>query len=68
LWNTEERIDGNGVYNLGIERNGMVVDLDRSKSEAATLWENVLLDKHYSPMVRDGARSLFKNSKLHDKA
>lgn len=67
LWNTEERIDGNGVYNLGIERNGMIVDLDRSKSEAATLWENVLLDKHYSPMVRDGARSLFKNSKLHDK-
>lgn len=66
LWNTEERIDGNGTYNLGIEREDMVVDLDRSKSEAATLWENVLLDKHYSPMVRDGARSLFKNSKLNE--
>lgn len=66
LWSTEERIDGNGVYSLGIEREDMIIDLDRSKSEAATLWENVILDKHYSPMVRDGARSLFKNSKQQD--
>ncbi|EGW29912.1 uncharacterized protein SPAPADRAFT_143913 [Spathaspora passalidarum NRRL Y-27907] len=63
LWNTEERISGEGTYNLGIEREDREVELERSNSEAATLWENVLLDKHYCPLVRDGSRSLMKNSK-----
>lgn len=63
LWNTEERISGEGSYILGIERTDREIELERSNSEAATLWENVLLDKHYCPMVRDGARSLMNNSK-----
>lgn len=64
LWNTEERISGEGSYILGTERAiNREVELERCNSGAATLWENVLLDKHYSPMVRDGARSLMKNSK-----
>ncbi|EMG47619.1 NOC3 Nucleolar complex-associated protein 3 [Candida maltosa Xu316] len=63
LWNTEERISGEGSYVLGIERLNKDVDLERSNSGAATLWENVLLDKHYANMVKDGSRSLMKNSK-----
>lgn len=66
LWNTEERISGEGSYHLGIENNKSL-ELERSNAEAATLWENVLLDKHYSPMVRDGSRSLMKLSKVNDR-
>lgn len=62
LWNTEERISGEGSYALGIETL-REVELERCNSGAATLWESVLLDKHYCPMVRDGLRSLMKNSK-----
>lgn len=67
LWDTEERISGEGSYNLGTERPDKEVELDRSNAVAATLWENVLLDKHYSPMVRDGSRSLMKMSKMNDR-
>jgi nucleolar complex protein 3 len=63
LWNTEERINGEGTYILGLERLDREVELERCNAGAATLWENVLLDKHYNPMVRDGSRSLMKNSK-----
>lgn len=63
LWNTEERISGEGLYVLGTERLDREVELERCNAGAATLWESVLLDKHYSPMVRDGSRSLMKNSK-----
>lgn len=63
LWNSEERIAGEGSYMLGIERLDRDVELERCNSGAATLWENVLLDKHYCPLVRDGSRSLMKNSK-----
>lgn len=63
LWNTEERISGEGNYVLGIERLNKDVDIERSNSGAATLWENVLLDKHYANLVKDGSRSLMKNSK-----
>lgn len=63
LWNTEERISGEGTYILGLERLDREVELQRCNSGAATLWENVLLDKHYNPMIRDGSRSLMKNSK-----
>lgn len=67
LWNTEERISGEGSYILGIERTDREVELERCNSEAATLWENVLLDKHYCPMVKDGSRSLMKNCKSDDR-
>ncbi|CAK7893747.1 nucleolar complex-associated protein 3 [[Candida] anglica] len=64
LWNTEERISGEGSYVLGTERVSLKeVELERSNAGAATLWETVLLDKHYCPMVKYGARSLMKNSK-----
>lgn len=67
LWNTEERISGEGTYILGIERSDREVELERSNSGAATLWENVLLDKHYCPMVKDGSRSLMNNSKPNER-
>lgn len=67
LWDTEEKISGEGSYNLGTERPDKEVELDRCNAAAATLWENVLLDKHYSPMVRDGSRSLMKMSKMNDR-
>lgn len=67
LWNTEERISGEGTYHLGIEKANKEIELERSNAAAATLWENVLLDKHYSPMVRDGSRSLMKLSKANDR-
>lgn len=67
LWNTEERISGEGTYHLGIESGNKEVELERSNAAAATLWESVLLDNHYSPMVRDGSRSLMKLSKANDR-
>lgn len=67
LWNTEERISGEGTYVLGIERSDREVELERSNSNAATLWENVLLDKHYCPMIKDGSRSLMKNSRPNER-
>lgn len=60
LYDTEDR-SGDGRYILGTEVEQ--VELERSNAEAATLWENVLLDKHYAVMVRDGSRSLLKQSK-----
>ncbi|CAN3374708.1 hypothetical protein DIURU_002311 [Diutina rugosa] len=68
LYSTEES-SGEGNYILGIESNlrSEVVEVARSQPEAATLWENVLLDKHYNPQVRDGSRSLMKQSKETNK-
>ncbi|GEQ70635.1 hypothetical protein JCM33374_g4313 [Metschnikowia sp. JCM 33374] len=63
LWSTEENISGEGNYILGYEKTGMEVDLERSNVGSAVLWENVLLDKHYSSVIKDGSRSLMKNSK-----
>ncbi|KAK6203549.1 CBF/Mak21 family-domain-containing protein [Scheffersomyces amazonensis] len=66
LWNTDESIV-EGSYILGIEQPHIDVELERCNSGAATLWENVLLENHYCPVVRDGARSLMKNSKPNDR-
>lgn len=60
LYDSDER-SGDGRYVMGSEVEK--VELERSNAEAATLWENVLLDKHYAVMVRDGSRSLGKQSK-----
>lgn len=62
LWNTEDQIHGDGKYILGIERADREVELEACHSEDAFLWENALLEKHYSPHVRENARQLFKNS------
>lgn len=64
LWSTEDRISGEGEYVLGTEKEGFEVDIERSNVGSAVLWENVLLDKHYCPVIRDGARSLMKSSKV----
>lgn len=68
LYSTEESL-GEGHYILGIEPNLRldVVEVARSQPEAATLWENVLLDKHYNPQVRDGLRLLMKQLKETNK-
>jgi len=63
LWSTEDTIGGEGDYVLGIEKEGFEVDYERSNVGSAVLWENVLLDKHYCPVIRDGSRSLMKSSK-----
>ncbi|KAI5959916.1 uncharacterized protein KGF55_005148 [Candida pseudojiufengensis] len=63
LWNTEDSV-GEGNYILGIEKNDeSIIRLERCNIGSATLWENVLLDNYYAPMVKDGSRSLMKNSK-----
>lgn len=64
LWNTEERIAGEGSYILGIEKPDREVQLERCNSGAATLWENVLLEKHYSPYVKEAASTIMKNSQV----
>lgn len=66
LWNTEERISGEGLYVLGIESSNRDVELDRCNSGAATIWENVLLDKHYCTTIKDGSRHLMKLSKSNN--
>lgn len=63
LWSTEDRISGEGEYILGIEKEDFEVDFERTNIGSAVLWENILLDKHYCPIIRDGSRSLMKNSK-----
>ncbi|OBA23481.1 nucleolar complex-associated protein 3 [Metschnikowia bicuspidata var. bicuspidata NRRL YB-4993] len=63
LWSTEENISGEGSYILGYEKTGYEVDLERTNVGSAVLWENVLLDRHYSAVIKDGSRSLMKNSK-----
>lgn len=63
MWSTDDRISGEGNYILGIERDGFEVDIERTNIGSAVLWENVLLDKHYCPIVRDGSRSLMKSTK-----
>lgn len=63
LWSTEDRITGEGNYILGLEKEDFEVDIERSNIGSAVLWESVLLDKHYCPIIRDGSRSLMKSSK-----
>ncbi|CCK73033.1 Noc3p KNAG_0M01800 [Huiozyma naganishii CBS 8797] len=56
LYSTEDRI-GNGKFNMETDV------LTRSNAGAATLWENVLLSKHYCPAVVKGVTSLSTRSK-----
>lgn len=56
LYSTEDRVQ-NGVYHPEVD------ETERANTEVAVLWENVLLDKHYSNSVAMGARHLFKNAK-----
>ena len=51
LWNTEER-RGDGTF------NALHGDIEGSNPFATTIWEGELLQKHFSPQVREGERSL----------
>lgn len=63
LWSSEDQISSEGSYILGIEKEGLEVDMERDNIGSAVLWENVLLDKHYCNIIKDGARSIMKNTK-----
>ncbi|KAM3164837.1 Nucleolar complex-associated protein 3 [Lachancea thermotolerans] len=56
LYSTEDRI-GNGSFKLQAETPA------RSNAEAATIWENILLLKHYSPAVIKGTKALLEKSR-----
>ncbi|KAL6949901.1 hypothetical protein ACO0QE_000568 [Hanseniaspora vineae] len=56
LYSTDERI-GNGNFNM------VTNEVERSNPNAATLWETVLLTKHYSPIVNKGVRGLMHKSR-----
>ncbi|KAG0682883.1 hypothetical protein C6P40_001795 [Pichia californica] len=56
LYSTEDRVQ-NGVYHAEID------ETERANTEVAVLWENVLLDNHYSNNIAMGAKHLFKNAK-----
>ena len=60
LYSTEDRI-ANGNFNMQTD------SLSRSNPDAATLWENVILTKHYCPIVVKGVRSLSTKSKEFSK-
>lgn len=56
LFSTEDRV-ANGRFS-------METDVPtRSNPEAATIWEVLLLEKHYSPIVSKGAKALLARSK-----
>ncbi|CCF60188.1 hypothetical protein KAFR_0J01210 [Kazachstania africana CBS 2517] len=56
LYSTEDRI-GNGHFNMTTDSIAM------ANAGAATLLENVILSKHYCPVVVKGTRSLMTKSK-----
>lgn len=56
LYSTEDRIN-NGTYNAEVN------EVSRANASVTTLWENVLLDKHYSQTVVMGSRHLTKKTK-----
>lgn len=56
LYSTEDRI-GNGKFNMEID------NISRCNPDAATLWENHTLSKHFCPTAVTGVRSLTKRSK-----
>ncbi|GMC32050.1 unnamed protein product [Saccharomyces cerevisiae] len=56
LYSSEDRI-GNGHFIMEADNPS------RSNPEAATLWDNALLEKHYCPVVTKGLRSLSSRSK-----
>jgi len=56
LFSTEDRV-ANGRFLMDADIAG------RSNPEAATIWETLLLEKHYSPIVSKGAKALLARSK-----
>lgn len=64
IWLTEDKLSEEGLYVLGIEKEGFEVDIERCNYGSVVLWENALLDKHYSHTIKDGSRALMKASKM----
>lgn len=60
LYSSEDRI-GNGHFIMEADNPS------RSNAEAATLWDDALLKKHYCPVVAKGLRSLSTRSKEYSK-
>ncbi|CEP62727.1 Noc3p LALA0_S06e02344g [Lachancea lanzarotensis] len=56
LYSTEDRV-GNGSFQLEADTPA------RSNAEAATIWENTLLLKHYSPLVVKGTKAMLEKSR-----
>lgn len=55
-YSTEDRIS-NGKFLMDVQVPA------RANAEAATVWETLLLEKHYSPIVAKGAKSLMQRAK-----
>lgn len=51
LFSTEDRV-GDGTYKMDID------EPEISNPYAATIWETVLLKKHYSPKIAEAAKEL----------
>ncbi|CAI4045689.1 Noc3p SKDI_12G0580 [Saccharomyces kudriavzevii IFO 1802] len=58
---SSEDIIGNGHFIMEADNPS------RSNAEAATLWDNALLEKHYCPIVVKGLRALSTRSKEYSK-
>lgn len=56
LYATEDRV-ANGVFRIEVD------DPVGANADAATLWENTLLDRHYCPAVSQGVRAMLNKSK-----
>lgn len=56
LWSSEESV-GDGVYRMDVD------EPERSNPGAATVWEMVLLESHYSPLVKEAMGGLVKEFK-----
>lgn len=54
LYTTEDKVVTGGSY------KAEEAEIERCNIGAATIWENVLLDAHYCPAIKDGSRSLMK--------
>lgn len=56
MFSSEDKVL-NGVYNYSTD------DIEQSNADTASIWETVLLAKHYSPMVVKAAKHLNRSAK-----
>lgn len=57
LWSTDEKVSEGAPFHLGYEKQSED-DIDSSNIYGAVLWENIILEKHYSLSTRKMAKSL----------
>ncbi|CAN6596408.1 nucleolar complex-associated protein 3 [Trichomonascus vanleenenianus] len=53
LYSTEDRV-ANGLYHMEVD------EPEQSNPEAATIWETVILEKHYDPTIASAVKSVVK--------